>query len=152
VDQRRSPARRGGRSLACDTIRTWRDGDSPLQIHLILDNYATHNHPNVKKWLAKHPRFNLHFTPISSSWLNLVDGFFGKLTDKALRRGVFHSVPDLIAAIDAYLHPSNTNPSHSSGPRPPTRSSRRSAAASRSTQSPTKWRHRTSNTTAPPQF
>jgi transposase len=81
-----------------------------LQIHLILDNYATHNHPNVKKWLAKHPRFHLHFTPTSSSWLNLVERFFGKLTDKALRRGVFHSVPDLIAAIDAYLHANNTNP------------------------------------------
>ena len=81
-----------------------------LQIHLILDNYATHKHPNVKKWLAKHPRFHLHFTPTSSSWANMVERFFGKLTDKAIRRGVFHSVPDLIAAIETYLHAHNENP------------------------------------------
>jgi transposase len=81
-----------------------------LQIHLILDNYATHKHPNVQAWLAKHPRFHLHFTPTSSSWLNLVEIFFGKLTDKAIRRGVFNSVPDLIAAIDAYLTANNKNP------------------------------------------
>ena len=58
-----------------------------LQIHLILDNYATHKHPNVKAWLAKHPRFHLHFTPTSSSWLNLVERWFRELTDKAIRRG-----------------------------------------------------------------
>jgi transposase len=81
-----------------------------LQIHLILDNYSTHKHANVTKWLAKHPRFVLHFTPTSSSWVNLVERFFGKLTDKALRRGVFHSVPDLIAAIETYLTANNDNP------------------------------------------
>jgi transposase len=81
-----------------------------LQIHMILDNYATHKHDDVDAWLAKHPRFHLHFTPTSSSWLNLVERFFGKLTDKALRRGVFHSVPDLIAAIEAYLQANNANP------------------------------------------
>ncbi len=81
-----------------------------LQIHLILDNYATHKHANVKKWLDKHPRFHLHFTPTSSSWLNLVERFFGKLTDKAIRRGVFQSVPDLIAAIEAYLNANNNDP------------------------------------------
>jgi transposase len=81
-----------------------------LQVHLILDNYATHKHPNVKAWLAKHPRFHLHFTPTSSSWLNMVEGFFAQLTNKALRRGAFASVPDLIAAIDAYLTANNTNP------------------------------------------
>ncbi len=81
-----------------------------LQIHLILDNYATHKHENVKKWLAKHPRFHLHFTPTSSSWANMVERFFGELTDKAIRRGVFHSVPDLIVAIDAYLAANNANP------------------------------------------
>src|SRR5437764_4303416 len=58
-----------------------------LQIHLILDNYATHKHPNVKAWLAKHPRFHLHFTPSSSSWVNMVEGFFSQLTNKAIRRG-----------------------------------------------------------------
>jgi len=81
-----------------------------LQIHLILDNYATHKHPNVKKWLAKHPRFHLHFTPTSSSWLNMVERWFGKLTDKAIRRGVFHSLPDLIAAIEIYLAANNDTP------------------------------------------
>jgi transposase len=81
-----------------------------LQIHLILDNYATHKHPSVKAWLAKHPRFHLHFTPTSSSWVNMVEGFFSKLTNKAIRRGAFGSVPELIAAIDAYLNAHNTNP------------------------------------------
>jgi transposase len=81
-----------------------------LQIHLILDNYATHKHPNVTAWLAKHPRFRLHFTPTSSSWLNMIEGFFAQLTNKAIRRATFASVPDLIAAIDAYLAQNNTNP------------------------------------------
>ena len=81
-----------------------------MEIHLILDNYATHKHPNVKAWLAKHPRFRLHFTPTSSSWLNMIEGFFAQLTNKAIRRGAFASVPDLIAAIDAYLTATNTSP------------------------------------------
>jgi transposase len=81
-----------------------------LEIHLILDNYATHKHENVTKWLAKHPRFHLHFTPTSSSWMNMIERWFGKLTDKAIRRGVFQSVPDLISAIEAYLQANNDNP------------------------------------------
>jgi transposase len=81
-----------------------------LQIHLILDNYATHKHPNVHAWLSKHPRFHLHFTPTSSSWLNMIEIFFGRLTDKALRRGIFHSVPSLITAIETYLANHNENP------------------------------------------
>src|ERR1019366_1087462 len=81
-----------------------------LQIHLILDNYATHKHPNVQAWLAKHPRFQLHFTPTSSSWLNQIEILFGKLTAKAIHRGEFGSVPDLIEAIDTYLAATNTNP------------------------------------------
>ena len=81
-----------------------------LQVHLILDNYGTHKHANVVAWLAKHPRFHLHFTPTSSSWLNLVERWFRNLTDKAIRRGVFHSVPDLIAAIEAYLQATNDEP------------------------------------------
>ncbi len=75
-----------------------------------LDNYGTHNHPNVKAWLAKHPRFHLHFTPTSSSWLNLVERWFRELTDKAIRRGVFPSVDHLIAAIDDYLDAHNVDP------------------------------------------
>ena len=78
-----------------------------LAVHMILDNYATHKHPDVKAWLALHPRFHLHFTPTSSSWLNLVERWFRELTDKALRRGVFHSVPDLIAKIEEYLNAHN---------------------------------------------
>ena len=70
-----------------------------LQIHVILDNYSTHKHDNVHQWLAKHPRFHLHFTPTSSSWLNQVERWLRELTDKALRRGTFASVPDLIFSI-----------------------------------------------------
>jgi len=81
-----------------------------LQVHLICDNYATHKHPDVKAWLAKHRRFHMHFTPTSSSWLNLVERWFRELTDKALRRGVFHSVPDLIAKIEEYLAAHNNDP------------------------------------------
>jgi hypothetical protein len=87
-----------------------REVPAGLNVHLILDNYATHNHPNVRAWLAKHPRFELHFTPTSSSWLNMVEIFFGRLTDKAIRRGIFHSVPDLIDAIQVYLAAHNENP------------------------------------------
>jgi transposase len=81
-----------------------------LQVHLIVDNYGTHTHPNVTAWLAKHPRFHLHFTPTSSSWLNLVERWFRELTDKAIRRGVFGSVPDLVTAIEEYLTATNDNP------------------------------------------
>src|SRR5919202_4687041 len=88
------------------------DGQVPkdLDVHLVLDNYGTHNHPNVKKWLAKHPRFHLHFTPTSSSWLNLVERWFRELTDRAVRRGVFPTVDHLIAAIDEYLEKHNADP------------------------------------------
>lgn len=89
-----------------------REVPKDLAIHLILDNYATHKHPEVGKWLDNHPRFYLHFTPTSSSWLNLVERWFRELTDKALRRGVFHSVPDLIASIQEYID------SHNDAPRP----------------------------------
>jgi transposase/transposase-like protein len=81
-----------------------------LQVHLICDNYATHKHASVQAWLAKHPRFQMHFTPTSSSWLNLVERWFRELTEKALRRGVFHSVPDLITKIEQYLAAHNDNP------------------------------------------
>src|SRR5487761_2279046 len=81
-----------------------------LQVHLILDNYGTHTHPNVIAWLAQHPRFHLHFTPPSGSWLNLVERCFRNLPDRAIRRGVFPSVPVLIAAIEAYLQAHNDDP------------------------------------------
>jgi transposase len=81
-----------------------------LALHLIIDNYATHKHPRVKAWLRRHPRFHLHFIPTSSSWLNLVERWFREITDKRIRRGSFASVPDLIAAIEAYLAGHNQNP------------------------------------------
>src|SRR3989454_8086002 len=81
-----------------------------LTLHLILDNYGTHTHPNVTAWLTTHPRFVLHFTPTSASWLNLVERWFREITTKRIRRGVFHSVEDLVAAIDTYLRETNTNP------------------------------------------
>lgn len=79
-------------------------------MHLICDNYATHKHPDVKAVLAEHPRFHMHVTPTSSSWLNLGERWFRELTDKALRRGVFHSVRDLIAKIEAYLDAHKDDP------------------------------------------
>ena len=89
--------------------RIQREVPRGLQVHVILDNYATHSHPDVEAWLAKHPRFHLHFTPTSSSWLNLVERWFRDLTDKRLRRGSFNSVADLIAAIEEYLAVHNEN-------------------------------------------
>ena len=79
-------------------------------LHLILDNYSTHKHPNVKAWLEKHPRFHLHFTPTSSSWLNLIERWFSHLTEKQLRRGVFTSVKDLTHTIDKFIAVYNDNP------------------------------------------
>jgi transposase len=87
------------------------DAQTPkdLELHLIADNYATHKHADVKAWLTEHPRIHLHFTPTSSSWLNLVERWFRELTDKALRRGTFRSVPALITAIDAYVNAHNNS-------------------------------------------
>jgi transposase len=81
-----------------------------LDLHLIVDNYSTHKHPKVKAWLKRHLRFHLHFVPTSSSWLNMVERWFRDLTDKQIRRGVFKSVADLIAAIQAYIQRHNQNP------------------------------------------
>lgn len=80
------------------------------ELHLILDNYGTHKTPPVQRWLARHPRFKVHFIPTSSSWLNLVERWFGDLTGKAVRRGSFASVPDLIVAIEAFIAAWNRNP------------------------------------------
>ncbi len=87
-----------------------REVPTGLDVHLILDNYGTHKHPKINTWLDKHPRFHLHFTPTSSSWLNLVECWFAQLTNKTLRRGVFHSVPHLISAIEDYLKINNGDP------------------------------------------
>jgi transposase len=87
-----------------------REVPNGLDVHMILDNYGTHGHPNVKAWLEKHPRFILHFTPTSSSWLNLVERWFGEITRKMIRRGVFRSVPELVAVIEEYILCHNENP------------------------------------------
>ena len=81
-----------------------------VPLHLIMDNYGTHKHANVRAWLKRHPRFVLHFVPTSSSWLNLVERWFGELDSKAIRRGVFRSVEDLEASIDAFLKAWNQEP------------------------------------------
>ncbi len=88
------------------------DAETPaeLELHLIVDNYGTHKHPRVKSWLHRHPRFHLHFTPTSSSWLNLVERWFRDLTDKRIRRGSFEGVPELISVITEYMDQSNQNP------------------------------------------
>ena len=88
------------------------DGQTPpdKELHLIVDNYATHKHPKVKRWLKKHPRFQVHFTPTSASWLNAVERFFRDLTERQLRRGVFKSLEQLQAAITAYIQGHNENP------------------------------------------
>ena len=80
------------------------------QIHMIVDNYATHKHPKVQRWLGRHPRFHMHFTPTSCSWLNMVERFFRDLTENRLRRGVFRSVEDLITAIFDYVDHHNEKP------------------------------------------
>jgi len=80
------------------------------QIHLIADNYATHKHPRVQKWLSRHPRFHLYFTPTSSSWLNMVERFFRDLTQNRLRRGIFRDVEELITAIADYIDKHNRKP------------------------------------------
>jgi len=79
-------------------------------IHIIADNYATHKHPNVRRWLSRHSRVKVHFTPTSSSWLNMVERFFRDLTTKRLRRGVFTSVQDLELALHDYVRIHNQNP------------------------------------------
>ena len=81
-----------------------------LDVHLIVDNYATHKTERVKKWFLKHPRYQIHFTPTSASWLNMVERFFAELTNKRIRRGTFHSVNQLKTAITDYLETHNENP------------------------------------------
>jgi transposase len=79
-------------------------------IHLIADHYATHKHPKVQRWLLRHRRFHVHFTPTSTSWLNMIERFFRDLTDKRIRRGIFRNVDELVTAIQDYIGHHNTNP------------------------------------------
>ena len=87
-----------------------RETPKDKSLHLICDNYATHKHPVVKQWLAEHPRFHVHFTPTSASWLNRVERFFRDITTERLRNGVFRSVPELTTAIKEYITLHNKNP------------------------------------------
>jgi transposase len=87
-----------------------RQTPAELDLHLILDNYATHKTARVQRWLKKHPRFNLHFTPTSASWLNMIERFFASITQDQIRRGVFKSVQELESVIMAYLDQHNANP------------------------------------------
>jgi len=88
------------------------DAETPteLQLHVIADNYATHKHPKVQRWLQRHPRVHMHFTPTGASWLNMVERFLRDLSAKRLRRGIFRSVPELIAAMESYIAAHNQNP------------------------------------------
>jgi transposase len=88
------------------------DAETPADktLHVIADNYATHKHPKVQRWLQRHPRVQMHFTPTSASWLNMIERFFRDLSGKRIRRGVFHSVPELIAAIEGYIAHHNERP------------------------------------------
>ena len=81
-----------------------------LDVHLVLDNYGTHKHPEVRKWFAARPRYHLHFTPTSSSWLNQIERWFAEITRKRIRRGMFRSVPELTRAITEYIRVYNQNP------------------------------------------
>jgi transposase len=87
-----------------------RETPTDLDLHLIADNYGTHKHPKVKQWLARHPRFHMHFVPTSSSWLNLVERFFRDLSEDALREGSFNHIRELTQAIETYLAQRNLDP------------------------------------------
>ena len=80
-----------------------------LEIHLVVDNYSTHKHPKVKRWLAAHPRYQVHYTPTYASWLNQVEIWFNIITQRAIRRGTFKSVKALIAKIEQFVNQYNRN-------------------------------------------
>lgn len=91
-------------------IKIDKEVPAELDIHMILDNYATHKTPAIKRWLARHPRFHLHFTPTSSSWINLIERWFAELTTRKLRRGVHRNVTELNADIEDWIEHWNENP------------------------------------------
>tara|TARA_Y100001934_G_C11794719_1_gene514287 strand:- start:16 stop:525 length:510 start_codon:yes stop_codon:yes gene_type:complete len=88
------------------------DAETPpdLDLHLIVDNHCTHKHFKVKAWLKRHPRFHIHFIPTSSSWLNVIERWFGKITQERIRNGVFRSIDELVEAIMSYIEAHNANP------------------------------------------
>jgi len=84
--------------------------DAQKRVHIICDNYSTHKHPRVQRWLSRHKRFHVHFTPTSASWLNMIERFFRDLTENRIRRGVFHDLEQLIMAVGDYIDHHNKNP------------------------------------------
>src|SRR5579872_1839130 len=98
------------KSSSASSIPSRRRSPVEKSIHAVVDNYATHKHPKVRQWLARHPRWMFHFTPTSASWLNAVEGFFAKLTRQRLQRGVFRSVVDLQLAINRFVADTNADP------------------------------------------
>src|SRR5712675_2460632 len=108
-----------------------RETPAGRELHLIVDNYATHKHPKVRAWLERHKRFHFHFTPTSASWLNAVEGLFAKLTRQRLKYGVFKGIVDLQAAINRFLAETNNNPKPFTWPPTPMPSSKRSGAGNR---------------------
>jgi transposase len=93
--------------LSKDPLFIEKNVPSALDVHLILDNYGTHKAKSIQSWLAKRPRFHVHFTPTSASWLNLVERWFALLTERQLRRGVHRSTKEVKAAIDAFIEDRN---------------------------------------------
>jgi transposase len=112
------------------------------ELSSILDNYGTYKHPNVTKWLSKHRRFHLHFTPTSSSWLNLIERWFGEISRKRIRRRVFYNEPDLIAAIEEFIQVTNANPNLLSGPKKSTKFYKKSVIVKLFLRHDTKSAHR----------
>jgi transposase len=102
--------RHGARKFLTFLRRIDRAVKKPRDIHMVLDDYAAHKTPEVQAWLEKHPRFKLHFTPTSASWLNLVERFFAEITAKRIRRGSYSSVDDLESAIYDYMLQHNAKP------------------------------------------
>ena len=100
-----------------------RETPADLDLHLVPDNYATHNHPMVRAWLAKRPRFHLHFTPTSAFWLNQVERWFAFISQRAIKHGSFNGVPHLVRTIKSFIDDYNETAARSSGSRPPIRSS-----------------------------
>ena len=102
--------RHRGREFLSFLREIQRNVPSDLDVHLIMDNYATHKTPAIRKWMGSRPRWHVHFTPTASSWVNLVERFFADITEKQIRRGVHRSTNDLETAIRAYIDGVNADP------------------------------------------
>jgi transposase len=124
-------ARHRHQEFICFLNKINRETPAGRELHLIVDNYATHKHPKVQTWLERHPGFHFHLTPTSAPWLNAVEGFFAKLARQRLKRGVFNGIVDLQAAINAISPRPTTTPNPSPGPPIPMPSSKKCDAGNR---------------------